>query len=431
MNEDTLNNFYGLGFPIKSFSVANQFVLDTNKACYKLGQNLIPFCIYGNADQCKESVVDFSNFTGLVDSGKGLVEEVAKYRAEGYRDIGILLDVGSEDVRRTLFYDFLLSTSLCYVELPKTRVKNGKEFASYDKFFCTRNPAILGAWMGCSKDEMQAKFSARIQARSVELLNTELRVVQCFSSIGENSVTVLRSTLSSRGMICIPVYMLHAFLCGLRPLLDKNIISFQYLKDNGTVRELTSTLNYDTLMYYYKDAAFVNSMLSHIDSDSVKQGSLTLSRGMHRGYIRLPELGASMYDSSSGVRALNIARLLSIKLCNRDEVDTSFIHVDLNSVIPSFCNGIDNLLKENPSSIVEIYRLLVQEEPNISNMATLSEVLKSWVRDRGILLSTTFFRSMHMFLMEHRDWFPDYTGSPIDTVSSFDRVNLGVSVFDF
>ena len=44
----SLEKVYGINNDIKSFAVANQFVENTNKACYKLGKFLKPFCIYGD-----------------------------------------------------------------------------------------------------------------------------------------------------------------------------------------------------------------------------------------------------------------------------------------------------------------------------------------------------------------------------------------------
>ena len=58
-----------------------------------------------------------------------------------------------------------------------------------------------------------------------------------------------------------------------------------------------------------------------------------LASKMHRGYIKIPELGSSIYDDT-GVRSLNVARLLSIKQV--ESVSREFIHVDLNSVVSNF-----------------------------------------------------------------------------------------------
>lgn len=421
-----MDNIYGLNKSIKSFAVANDFVINTNKACYKLGQNLQPFCIYGNETQEKFNVIDFSKFTGFVDQSKSLLDEIVDYRREVFKNFGLGVDTSQDIKKRLLFFDYLMSISICYVEVPKYVTKDGLPMTTFDKFLCTRNPAIMAAWMGTQPNEMQAKYSPRIQYNQIEFDDNQVKFVKLNHTAKGNSITVPRNKYAVENMTCIPLYMLYAFIEGFKPLLQSNIVKFKYLKDNGTVRELASTLNKDILMDYYNDSIFVGTMLQGVDINSVQQGGMTLSSKMNRGYIKVPEVGSSIYDGT-GVRSLNVARLLSAEIVS--EVDRSFIHVDLNSVITNFKDSIDYIVRKNPEYLVDIYKNVTGVEPDSSEVAVLVTKLYDYVDSRGILLSTTFYRSLHLFMVNNPIWFPCYTGKPAQTVVS--SQNFGVVQMDF
>lgn len=399
---------YSLDKEVKSFAVANDFVAMVNKSCYALGQYLRPFCIFGNDKQREYGVTDIATFGGMRSPDISLVQEIAEERAKVYKDHGIL---ANKEMERTLFIDYLLSISICYVEVPKYVTKNGVAQESFDKFLCTKNPAIMGTWMGASQAEMQAKYSAKIQSRQVEFQNNEIRVAKLITGAKGNSISIPRSTFFTDKMTCIPMFMLYAFIEGFKPRLFNSILKFSYLKDNGTVRELATTLSESILMDYYEDTAHVAEMLSGVDINTVKQGGLMLPSKMNRGYIRLPELGSSVYDT--GVRSLNLARILSVEVI--PEVDRSFIHVDLNSVVDSFCDCMDYLMRTNPALIKPCYQALSGDLEGEEPVA-LAEKAKSYVSTRSVLFSTTYHRELHMFMSKNPQWFPLYTGTPSNTI---------------
>lgn len=417
-----MDNVYGLGFPVRSFAVANGFAVATNKACYKLGQQLTPFCIYADKTQKEYGVVDFAGFSGFVNPGVGLVSEVAAYRRQLYLNCGVN-PCGND---RLLFYDYLLSMAVCYVEIPRYVTKSGMALQSYDKFFATRNPALMAAWMGMDVNEMQARYSARIGMQQPDFVDGVIRCVKLNTSAKGNTVTLPRGVFKADEMRCIPLYMLHAFIEGVKPALNDGIVSFSFLKDNGTVRELPTTLNKSILMSYYKDNAFVGTMLSGVDIDTVKQGSMTMGSRMNRGYVKVPEVGASVYDGT-GVRSLNLARLLKVEKV--DSVDASYIHVDLGSAVQNFKDGLDKLLVRDASQVASVYRGVVGSDPEVDNPAGMVQALCVWVDGRSVVLSTTFHRMLHSFMVMHPEWFTDYTGRPVATVTS--SANFGVEAMDF
>lgn len=424
-----MSEFYGLNYSVKSFAVANDFVVNTNKACYALGQQLLPFCLYANEDQKKYGVLDFATFQAFLNPQISLIDEIVEYRHQAFKDTGINVDIRDEIKKKLLFYDYLMTISICYVEIPKYVTKDGMPMATYDKFLCTRNPAIMGAWMGADPSEMQAKYSSRITSRQVEFNINELRCVKLNHTNKGNSITVPRTAYNVEKMTCIPMYMLYAFVEGFKPLIQDGIVKFSYLKDNGTIRELATTLNEDILKDYYDDNIFINTMLSGVDINTVQQGGMTLSSKMNRGYIKVPELGASVYDGT-GVRSLNIARLLKAEKI--DSVDRTFLKVDLNSVPTNFNNGIDYIVKTMPDSLKDCYKALVGEEfdeTKCSSIPVMAETCKSYVAGRSAFLSTSYHRDLHVFMISHPEWFPLYTGKPAQQITS--SANFGVTPLDF
>lgn len=428
-----MENIYGLNFSVKSFAVANEFVTNTNKVCYTLGQKLKPFCIYGSDKQKKAGVLDFADFNGIVDESRNLVEEIAEYRAGVLRDSGIYTDLTSSSKNKFLFFNYLMTISMCYVEIPKYVTKNAMPTHTYDKFFCTRNPNIMAAWMGISTSEAQTKYSSRITLNQCDLESGEIKLVKLNSTAKGNTITVPRSTFSIENMVCIPVYMLYAFIEGFKPHLNDKLLKFSYLKDNDSVRDLVSTLDAELLNSIYHDTNFVSQMLSGVDINSVKQGGMVLSSKMNRGYIKVPEVGSSIYDST-GCRSLNIARLLSIQEVHKSDIDLSYIKVDLDSVLTNFRESLEYAMLKFPDKLLSIHDALIQSENEKTVSSTdatylISDMI-SYTERMATILSTTYLRSLHKFMISNPEWFPTYLGTPSHNIIS--SKGLGVSEdFDF
>lgn len=422
---------YGLGHAIKSFAVSNEFVERMNTGCYHLGKNLQPFCFCADDLQKQWGVLDIAQFSGFVDNTKTLFQEIVDYRREVYLNGNFGILPYDNKVNKALFYDYLLSVSLCYVEIPKWVTKNGVPQKTYDKFLATRNPAIMAAWMGFSVNEMQAKYSARIGQSNVDFIEGELRAAKLTSSAKGNSVSIPRNNLPVEEMTCMPLFMLYAMTSGFWGILQNSIIKFTYLKDNETVRELPSTVNFDILMSYYSDNAFISAMLRGVDVFSTDQGGMMLSTKQSRGYIKVPELGCSKYDYS-GVRSLNISRLLRMEVV--ESVDRTFIDVDLNSVVDSFKSAIDSIIVSAPDNIVRIYNDLNIQDEGVStdtSVIALAEKIKSYVDTCNIILTTSFKRALHLFMIQHADIFPLYTGKPVDSAVVTSSKNFGIETMDF
>lgn len=429
---ETLEQTYGLGHKIQSFAVANPFIISMNKACYQLGKQLQSFSILCNDIQRSSGVLDLATVNAMVDSNELVMNEIAKYRAEVYEDVfntKIYFDKDSRTKEKYLFMDYLLSSCICYIEIPKYVTKNGVAQQTYDKFLVTKNPAVMGTWMGMSSEEMQVKYGSKIQSNVYELTNGEVRFVKCVSNAKGNSISVPRSSFKCDDITtCVPLFMLYAFMKGLEDFYTEGILKFTYLKDNNTLRELYTTTSNAILMDYYKDQNYVSHLLDGTDISTTKQGGMMLSSKQHRGYVKVPELGLSRYDAT-GVRALNLARILKVEKVT--EVDRSFIEVDLESCVQNFYNCLDYITVNMPDKLPLVFSQVCGNDavvPADASAATIIDELHRFVDMRNVLLSTTFQKALHKYMVSNPELFPYYTGLPCKktTVDSSDSFNVEV-----
>lgn len=417
---------YGLSFPVKSFAVSNELIVNLNKLCYNLGGAMRPFCFFATEKQKELGVVDINTIGGLA-GGSSLLEELTDYRCNLFRSEGLIIDKSNEDKKKFLLYDYLLSTSICYVEVPKYKTQDGIAMATYDKFLCTRNPHIMGAWMGMSAQEMQVKYASRIRYNGqLDIQDNNLRFVKLSYSSNGNKVSVPRNSVDATKIACcVPLFMLNAFVVGIKPHLDSKLLRFTFQKDNGTLRVLDTTLNEQLLMSVYKDNTYVANMLAGVDVNSMKLGGISVSSKISRGYIKVPEVGASIYDST-GTRSLNLARLLIIQ--EIPEADTRFVHVDLNSVVTNYKQCLDYAVQHFPNELANIYKAVTGEDAGELGIPTMLDKLYSDADSKSVFLSTTYYRNLHLFMVSNPMWFPMYTGKPAEVVVS--SKNFGVDTME-
>lgn len=420
---------YGLGYSIKSFAVANEFTATMNKICFKLGKNLQPFSLLGSTLQEEHGVTDLVQFGGLLNPEVTLLDDIIAYRQDNFNLSPVPIKDMTYDMKKTMLYDFLMSISLCYVEVATTKVSQGIEVPTYEKFLCTRNPAIMGAWMGLTPDEMQGKYSNRIRFDNAEFMRNTIRYVRLNQSAKGNTVTCPRKFCETTDMRCVPLFMIYAWISGLRTVMLDKLVKLDFIKDNGSIREMYTTLSEDIIRRFYTNNEFVGKMLSSIDLDKSQQGGMYLPSQIGRGYMRTPEIGSSMYDSS-GVRAVNVTRILEVSIAEYGDIDTSFINVSLDSVKGTFVQHLDRLVQESPSSLYAVYGELTGQQIDTSvNIIEVRVALEKWVNTQDMLFSTQFKRDLHTFMLSHNDWFKEYTGVPqfVSPVST----GCGVADYDF
>ena len=403
----TIEEMYGLNYPIKSLAVANPFVEKVLfKTCYTLGQQLRPYCLYATDKQKENGVIDFATFGGVLNPNISLLDEVAEYRKNVFSSNGIIINTEDELKKKWLLIDYLMTISICYVEIPKYTTKDGYAQKSFDKFFCTRNPQIMATWVDGSLSEMQMKYSPKIRVNQLELSDNTIRFAKLSTSGKGNKISVVRNPASIENITCIPLFMMNSFVAGMKPILDNYIVEFTFMKDNGNERVLNTTLNTDIMLSYYEDNNYVKKVMTGVDIDTQQQGAVLMSKGMNkgRGYIKIPELGASIYDGT-GTRSLNLARILKARVVS--EVDRSFIKVDLNSVVETFKDTLETLIARQPESLRVLCKDLCDKEIPLD--ATPSYMYGSLVQEIEVkehFLSTVYRRYLHNYMFTHPTYFP-------------------------
>ena len=405
----TTEELYGLNYPVKSLAIANPFVEKVlYKSSYILGQQMRPFCMFANDVQKQYNVTDMATFGGLLDTNVSLIDEIADFRQGLYKNIGVYLDKTNDVHKKFLFYDYLLTVAICYVEVPRFITKNGYAQQSYDKFFATRNPELMATWMGREASEMQVKYSAQIQLNQSSVVEKELRCVKLVKNSKGNKITVPKKAMPIEKMKCIPLFMLDALVKGVQPHLYSNIVEFTFIKDNGTVRIVPATLSESILMDYYHDNNLVAQLLAGADLDKVQQGAITMSSTMARCFFKVPEVGLSRYDVT-GTRSIDVARLLNIRIVN--EVSRYFIDADIDSVVDNFKELIEQKMIRHQEDLPLIYKDMTGEEP-LPNMTTTDFItaLYNDVDKKNTIQSTTYRQSLHIYMITHPQYFPNYTG---------------------
>ena len=403
---------YSLDTEIKNFAVTNEFVKITNDVCYKLGTLLKPFSIY--AQNSKQ--IDFATFKGIVNPDQFITDEIANIRRN-------LLPNAST---KYLFIDYLLSASICYVEIPKFITKDGIPTHSYDKFLCTRNPAIIRQWLGKSIEDTWTKYARSLIIEPEDLALEEIPIVKLNTTGKGNTVTVPRKALKIDKLVCIPLYMINSFCEGLKTRLNSELLEFTYLKDNDTERKLVTTLNLNILKQVYSNE-FISKIFMNVDISGNKQGDMYLPTKIGRGYIKVPEVGLPRFDDT-GVRSLNLIRLLEIKPVTLDDVDLSCVNVNLNTVQGSFVRGIEHLTSVNKEELLALYRKLTEDQTELTGeiqAAVLVEKIKKFIDQRIIIFSTTYLRALHKFMIENPQWFTET--SDVITTEIKSSANFGVS----
>ena len=423
----TLEEVYGITQDTAAFAVVNDLTNYLYDGCKLLGEKLMPFSISSGVAKHAEATLDLAQFQGLVNSESTIFSEVTSYRRKKYSEIGVFLLI-EDSVNKALFIDYLLTISVCYVEVPRDTTIGGENQRKYDKFFATKNPTLMGAWVGEFPSEMKAKYSHKIESSASNFISEETYLVKLNMSPKGTTITCPRTPVSLKNVICVPLFMTNAFTESFTKVIEDNIVEITYLKDNNTERVLNTTISPRIIMEYYNDANLVENTINAVDIFSANVGGILMSRTQSRGYVYVPELGGSRYDASH-TRALNISRIL--KLRKVESVDRSYIDVDLDSVIEAFKLNIADLALNNPAGVRTIYDTFdihFEGDSTVSPM-TLAEAVKERVGQYDTIFTTTFRRKLHTLMVSMPSLFPDYTGMPLANISS--SSNYGVSTMDF
>ncbi|MNV43294.1 hypothetical protein D3C71_1350040 [compost metagenome] len=202
----------------------------------------------------------------------------------------------------------------------------------------------------------------------------------------------------------------------LNKYMKDYVIRFKYIKDNLHERELISTLSIPALSKCY-------------DSDYIAATMLAVESVITRGYVRVPEFGASRYDKT-GVRALNLSRITSMEVVEPDSVDLRFVDVDFAMIEPHFVKAIE--ANRSMSVLGMIHEDLLSKPANVTTLFEMQNNIVSYVQSQIMLGTTMYLRFLHTYMVQRQQLFPLYnSGKPTvisGMASSFGTLSLGKEI---
>jgi hypothetical protein len=244
----------------------------------------------------------------------------------------------------------------------------------------------------------------------IESDDYEVPILKLGSNKSSRSITRPRNylNLGDKGIRVVPVFALKSYVDALEGRAKDEVVRVTFIKDNGTERIIDTTLNSNLLVDLYKDSGFVSGML-----ESSYNGDFLGSKVIDRGYIRVPEVGASIYDGS-GVRAISYSRVGGVAF--GVEPDMEFARVDLERVVYEFGRYVGRLEEREVSSVVRALVIdgfdlstLVDSEGNHKFLID-SYQLETWADLQNRVLSTSFQRALCLFMLGNPQWFSGFTG---------------------
>lgn len=405
---------FKLGNEVENMMVVNEFnelLLKYVRSCHEEGST---WGIY------EESDVEVSR--RVEDDFKTILERLREYRLGLYRTQGIY-NCDSMSMQYVL-YDYLLSAGVCYVEIPKWKTENGIPKRTFDKGFYTKNPFIIASWLGVPVQEVVNRYTCKTQTLGSDSKDGVLRSIRLNTKAGNNTVTLPRRHITmDTGLRIKPLAMMKEDITHYKGLLSTGIYHFEYYKDNGTTRSLDSTISDSIIGEYYNDPEFVENVFACMETSVMDVCGTVMPSTVGRGYIRVPELGASRYDSNYGVRSLNIARVKSYHRV--ESVDRTFIDVNLSDVVDKFLSAVQVMGEELP--LVYMDYMAKNDYPD-SSAVIIKEIMET-VQMAYLLRSTEYTRELHLYMVSHQQWFDKYMGTPIATINT--STNFGIGEFEF
>lgn len=353
-------------------------------------------------------------------------EDIMKIEnGEGVTLGNVINEVFQEGTYRTSIYKYLLMNFLCYIEIPTVsfRSDTGGRRNTFDKILATANIDVASEWLGVPMNELPDKYFSRVYGITMDDGEDELPYLKLTESKeGVRKITCPRKNIdvSQRGTRVIPLFMLKSGVDTLYEKMKNDVLEVKFLKDNGQVRNMFTTTNLSKVREIYGPGQFYDdSVLMTYEGDFLE------NKNMPRGYIRVPEIGGSRYDTPT--RSINYARIIEIDY--NSEPDLSFINIDLSSVPEGFSDGVSEHISESESIINMLEAFGIDggcwsgenKKYPVKNAQTLLE----WVEERNIIFSTVFQRELCLFMLSNPQWFSSFTGEP--KYKSLDSGNVGLA----
>lgn len=344
-------------------------------------------------------LVDIGNFSSISGEFKTLKEEIVAY--QGKRISQLLLPYeGVSPYTDYLWRDYFLSSCLCYVEVFE------KNTSKVEKFFATKNLNILET---LAPIEDRQKYVKYVAPNLIDMQHSQIRVLKLRNVKNTYKITQPKSGLdfANKRILITPVFLLGVIGEHLLSSLETGIYKIRYTKDNNTERFLYTTLNPEKLEAVYGDRS--QYLIGQTDK---KYG---------RGYIRVPEYGGSKYDST-GVRAINLSRVIEIEKVEEGDVDLSYVNVDLDGVLLQMKIAVAECT--DILQLVAWYQKVSEQCAPTMVLGELKNLINTLIDSNVAIGTTTYLRKLHRLMLDTPTLFTGYTGERST------EVNLFTNTFD-
>jgi hypothetical protein len=311
------------------------------------------------------------------------------------------------DGSRFKAFEDLLNNDICYIEYPTSRWTNDGEVSTYDKYMATRSEEIMKKWLGV--EELQSRYIKNFSKLTEIGYSYIVKPVQGNGKDKLNKISVPQKpiNLEDNKIRIYPLKILGSLFNKFNSMSKDGLVSVSYLKDNKTKRVLNSTMSEEILMKIYNNKDHVDMMLSTATTD-LQKATATLERG----YVRVVEADSSKYDS--GVRALNLARVFEITPIKFEDLDLSYIDVDLDSVISNFSKALRTL---NQTELQNLAKVLSSGWKYKYEGGYTVYDIESWVFGKSAIHTTSFNKDLHDLMVSLPNLFKGYTGSRLESVT--------------
>lgn len=312
---------------------------------------------------------------------------------------------------RTAIYKYLLKEFLCYYEVPSVIKDSDRGYgfkSSYNKYLVTSNIRVVAEWLGVSEEEAKALYGSRLSDVEMDVEDDMFQYVKLYETKDHiRKVTKPKKDLdlSLSGTRVTPLFALKEGVDILYRKLSEDTYDIKFFKDGGQDRIINSTFNVKKIKEIYKNDSYVAEGI-----EGWYDGDFLSNSALERGYIRVFEVGSSIYDVP--LRSINYARIISFE---QAEPDLSYLNVDLDSVVSTFTDTLYDIPNLNVAEVVELLELFDVGTTRLYNnleMISLND-LEMWAEGQVTILSTVFKRQLALCMIGcPHSWFKDYTGAP-------------------
>lgn len=356
---------------VRKYYLRSKMVLELQEKAKKLVKEgkWATFCSGKKGDK---SVIDLSRNDGLVKDTIGL----DIYEAFKGEDFDVVYRVG--------ILGYLLLTGLCYIE------KDNKRLMA--KMLGTKSVVYAQDW---------AEIKGTADTDRLETVEEEIYMLRMETDKdGTHKIVKPRKgfTINDATTRIAPIWLVEAQLSSLREEMEKRIVQITFTKDNGRDRVLVTTLNKDIISGIYGEEKATEILRRSWDGvfDNIEH--------LDRGYITVPELGASKYDSCTS--AMNYAR---VKEITYDVIpDLTIIDYDVSSAVEKFQISLSRVVKRG--LFEELVEALVDEEIGLNINEGLEDPvsISKWAEDSSNMIGRVFSRDLCRFMVSNPIIFDRY-----------------------